>query len=127
VLLIAATGGIAAPAVGQHQRLALLNQLEAGHWELRDRATRAPAMHICLHNGRRLIQLRHPSSVCEQLIVSEIPSEVTVQYTCRGRGYGRTNIRLETGRLVQIQSQGIADGLPFDFALEGRRIGNCAF
>jgi hypothetical protein len=105
----------------------MLNQLEAGHWELRDRATRAPAVQICLHDGRRLIQLRHPLSVCEQLIVSENPGEVTVQYTCRGRGYGRTNIRRETGRLVQIQSQGIADGLPFDFALEGRRIGNCAF
>ena len=29
-------------------------------------------------------------------------TEVTVQYTCRGRGYGRTHIRRETNRLVQI-------------------------
>ena len=48
-----------------------------------------------------------------------------MQYTCRGRGYGRTHIRRETGRLVQIESQGIVDGLPFDFVAEGRRIGEC--
>ncbi len=81
---------------------------------------------ICLQDGRRLIQLRHPSSACERLIVADSPGEVTVQYTCRGRGYGRTHIRLETGRLVQIESQGILDGLPFDFVAEARRIGECA-
>lgn len=125
-LLIAVTCGLVAPAVGQRQGLAMLNQLEGGRWELRDRATRAPVVQICLQDGRRLIQLRHPSSICEQLIISDNPGEVTVQYTCRGRGYGRTNIRRETGRLVQIESQGIVDGLPFDFAAEGRRIGDCA-
>ena len=125
-LLIAATCGLAAPAVGQRQGLAMLNQLESGNWELRDRATRSPVQQICLHDGRKLIQLRHPASVCEQLIVADSPGEVTVQYTCRGRGYGRTNIRRETGRLVQIESQGIVDGLPFNFAAEARRIGDCA-
>jgi hypothetical protein len=48
-----------------------------------------------------------------------------VQYTCRGRGYGRTHIRRETSRLVQIDTQGIADGRPFAFAAEARRVGDC--
>ncbi len=126
VLLIAATAGFAAPASGQRQVLAMLNQLESGQWELRDRDSRASVGQLCLHDGRRLIQLRHPASQCEQLIVADNPGDVTVQYTCRGRGYGRTHIRRETGRLVQIESQGIVDGLPFDFAAEGRRVGNCA-
>lgn len=125
-LLIAVAAGFAAPANGQRQGLAMLGQLESGHWELRDRASRAPVEQLCLRDGRRLIQLRHPSSQCEQLIVSDTPGDVTVQYTCRGRGYGRTHIRRETGRLVQIESQGIVDGLPFDFAAEGRRVGDCA-
>ena len=125
-LLIVAASGFAAPAVGQRQGLAMLNQLEGGHWELRDRDTRAPVEQLCLRDGRRLIQLRHPVSQCEQLIVADNPSDVTVQYTCRGRGYGRTHIRRETGRLVQIESQGIVDGLPFEFAAEGRRVGDCA-
>ena len=49
-----------------------------------------------------------------------------VQYTCRGKGYGRTQIRRESNRLVQIDSQGIADGLPFSFSAEARRVGDCA-
>ena len=125
-LLMVAAAGFAAPALGQRQGLAMLNQLESGHWELRDRDSRAPVEQLCLRDGRRLIQLRHPASQCEQLIVADTPGEVTVQYTCRGRGYGRTHIRRETGRLVQIESQGIVDGLPFDFAAEGRRVGDCA-
>jgi len=125
-LLMVAAAGFAVPALGQRQGLAMLNQLESGHWELRDRDSRAPVEQLCLRDGRRLIQLRHPASQCEQLIVADSPGEVTVQYTCRGRGYGRTHIRRETGRLVQIESQGIVDGLPFDFAAEGRRVGDCA-
>jgi len=50
---------------------------------------------------------------------------VTVQYTCRGLGYGRTAIRRESSRLVQVQSQGIAEGLPFEISGEARRIGDC--
>ena len=110
VMLAAAAVGFAAPAAGQRQPLARLDQLESGRWELRPRDARGSSEQICLQDGRRLIQLRHPASVCQRLIVSDGPGEVTVQYTCRGRGYGRTHIRRETGRLVQIH---VAD----DFAL----------
>lgn len=124
--LAMAAVALAAPASGQRQSLAMLDQLESGRWELRMRDTRGSAEQICLRDGRRLIQLRHPSlSACERLIVSDGPGEVIVQYTCRGRGFGRTQIRRETGRLVQIQSQGVLDGLPFDVVAEGRWIGAC--
>ena len=43
-----------------------------------------------------------------------------------GRGYGRTHIRRETSRLIQIQSQGIADGLPFEFCCRRPPVGDCA-
>ena len=126
VVLMAAAAGLAAPASGQRQALAMLDQLDSGRWELRSRDARGPGEQICLRDGRRLIQLRHPATLCDRLIVSDDPNEVTVQYTCRGRGYGRTHIRRETGRLVQIETQGIVDGLPFDFAAEGRRVGDCS-
>lgn len=118
--------GLAVPATGQRPPLAMLDQLEGGRWELRMRDTRAGAEQICLRDGRGLIQLRHPVNVCEKLIVSDGPGEVIVQYTCRGRGFGRTHIRRETGRLVQIESQGVLDGLPFDVVAEARRVGECA-
>lgn len=115
----------AVPASGQRPALAMLGQLEAGRWELRARDS-GSVERICLRDTRRLIQLRHPGDSCERLIVDDGATEVTVQYTCRGRGYGRTHIRRETNRLVQIDTQGIAGGLPFAYAVEGRRVGDCA-
>ena len=41
-----------------------------------------------------------------------------MHYTCPGAGHGRTSIRSETNRLVQIDTQGIADGKPFSQAIE---------
>lgn len=122
----AAAIGLSVPAAGQRQPLAMLDQLESGRWELRMRDARAGSEQICLRDGRRLIQLRHPANTCDRQIVSDGPGEVIVQYTCRGRGFGRTHIRRETGRLVQIESQGVVDGLPFDVVAEARRIGDCA-
>lgn len=112
-------------ATGQRPALAMLNELDAGRWELRVRDD-GSVERLCLPDAKRLIQLRHPADACERLIVTDAASEVTVQYTCRGRGYGRTHIRRETSRLVQIDTQGIADGLPFAFAAEARRVGDCA-
>lgn len=103
----------------------MLDQLEPGRWEVRLRDGSGRASQVCLDNGRKLIQLRHEALICERLVVDDRVDQVTVQYTCRGRGYGRTTIRRETGRLVQIETQGIAEGLPFDFAAEARRMGDC--
>ena len=124
-LTLTAACALAAPAYGGGPSLAMLDQLEAGRWELRDRDGAAP-QRICLPNGRRLIQLRHSGLACDSFIVKDSPSEVVVQYTCQGRGYGRTQIRRETNRLVQVQSQGIVDGLPFEFSVEARRVGECS-
>lgn len=116
----------AAPAAGQRQALVMLDRIQTGQWELVARDGSRARERVCLRDGRRLIQWRHPASTCERLIVDDTATEVTVQYTCRGQGFGRTSIRMETSRLFQMQTQGIANGLPFDFAAEGRYIGPCA-
>lgn len=120
------SAGAAVPAASQKPALAMLDQLDKGRWELRIRGEATPPERMCLGDARRLIQLRHPTAGCDRLVVVDSDSEVTVQYTCRGLGYGRTHIRRETSRLVQIDSQGIADGLPFAFTAEARRVGDCA-
>lgn len=123
-LLTAALLAVAAPAFGGGPGLAMLDQLDNGEWELRERAG-APAQRICLQSGRQLVQLRHPRLICQIFIAEDGASQVVVQYTCKGRGYGRTRVRRETGQLVQLDTQGIADGLPFDFSVEARRVGEC--
>ena len=129
VLMVATAIGsglaVSWPAEAQHRQLAMLDELDFGRWELRFRSQQDPSQRICLRNGRTLIQIRHPAQTCDRLVVEDSIDSVTVQYTCRGHGYGRTHIRRETDQLIQLESQGVAEGLPFDFRAEGRRIGDC--
>lgn len=103
----------------------MLDQIPDGRWELHFRGRPDLVQRLCLRDARTLIQLRHPEQACDRIVVEDGNDAVTVQYTCRGRGYGRTHIRRETAKLIQVESQGIAGGLPFDFAAEGRRVGDC--
>ena len=124
--IVAAIGGLflLAPATAQGPELAMLQSLEKGSWEIRIRDD-GRTSRVCLARGTELIQIQHKQSNCGRFVVEDMPGRVTVQYTCTGHGYGRTTIRREGARLVQIQSQGIQDGLPFDFTAEARRVGSC--
>lgn len=104
--------------------LAMLDSLDRGAWQLQYRDGTGVGR-ICLRTGRELIQLRHPAQGCERVVVSDNATDVTVQYTCAAKGYARTRIRMETHGLVQIESQGIAGGKPFQLAAEARRVGSC--
>jgi hypothetical protein len=124
--LVAGFALSSAEGLAQLRPAVMLDQLEDGEWELRLRDQPGAPRHICLGDARKLIQLRHPGQNCTQVIVEDTPDSVTVQYTCRGRGYGRTHVRREADNLVQIDSQGIARGRPFSFDAEARRVGSCA-
>lgn len=108
----------------QGVQLAMLDRLTPGLWEIRMRDG-GQSERLCLDDGRRLIQLRHPNLACRQFVVDDDPSAVTVHYTCPGQGTGRTHLRFETSRLVQIESAGVASRLPFDIVAEARRVGDC--
>lgn len=123
-VLAAALVGLAVPVVAQAPELAMLSSLTQGNWELRLRSDNSRRT-ICVRTGRELIQLQHPQAGCSHFVVEDEPGEVTVQYTCRGDGYGRTSIRREGSGLVQVSSQGIQGGMPFSLAGEARRIGPC--
>lgn len=113
-----------APVSAQAPELAMLDTLERGAWDLRLRSE-GRTTRICVRTGRELIQIRHRQPTCDRFIVQDDANEVTVQYTCRGNGYGRTNIRKEGSDVVQIRSQGIHGGAPFSFEGEARHVGSC--
>lgn len=117
-------GALAVPSAAQAPALTMLDSLQSGEWEVRYRDGTAPKR-FCVRSGRELIQIRHKEPNCNRFVVEDGTNEVTVQYTCRGNGYGRTNIRKESKVLVQLESQGIEGGLPFSFTAEGRRTGVC--
>jgi len=129
IVKLALAGGAALlafgiPATAQTDGLVMLSGLAKGEWTVRYRDGSVERK-ICVRSGMELIQLRHTDRDCSRFVVEDDASKVTVQYTCPGNGYGRTNIRRETGSLVQIESQGIASGLPFQFGAEARRTGSC--
>lgn len=124
--LVAGLGFLApqVPATAQESGLSMLDGLAKGSWAVRTRGetTTRP---ICVRTGRELIQIRHRQNGCNRFVVEDGANEVTVQYACPGNGYARTSIRRESADLVQIESQGIADGLPFELTAEARRVGSC--
>lgn len=121
-VLLALGAGSALAAQGD--ALAMLSKLPRGQWVVSSRDG-GPSRTICLGDPVQLVQLRHAGSACSRFVVEDAADKVTVQYTCKGNGYGRTSIRRETSTLVQIESQGIQGGLPFQFKAEARRTGAC--
>ena len=119
----ALAGATAVPA--QAPSLAMLDGLEKGSWQLRERGSDTVLQTVCVGDARRMIQIQHPRANCSRYIIEDTPKSVTVHYTCPGAGHGRTSIRSETNRLVQIDTQGIADGKPFSQSIEARRTGGC--
>lgn len=103
----------------------MLTRLEAGQWELRAGSGNARIAAICLGNPILLTQPRHGAAPCTRDVVAADADSMTVNYSCPGQGRGRTTIRFETPRLVQIDSQGLDRGMPFAMRAEARRIGPC--
>lgn len=115
---------LANPGQAQGPELKMLDTLTKGNWNLRIRDDGSQRS-VCVRDGREFVQLQHRESGCSRFVVNDGPNAVTVQYTCRGNGYGRTSIRREGDGLVQIQTQGIHNGTPFSYSAEGRHTGRC--
>lgn len=117
--------GFAAPAPAARP-IKALTLLQPGQWEIRSRDNPDANRSFCMSDAKVLLQLRHPNNVCSRFVISDTGREATVQYSCAASGNGRTSIRVETPRLVQIETQGVADQSPFAFSAEARRVGECA-
>ncbi|MGK2908514.1 MAG: hypothetical protein ACSLE1_01720 [Sphingobium sp.] len=101
-----------------------LAALEPGQWSLKDRES-GKVRKLCLGDTRQLLQLSHPNLQCGRFVVTDAERQVSVTNDCGAAGNERTDIRIETPRLFQLQSQGISNGAPFALTFEGRRIGAC--
>ena len=112
------------PSSARAPELAMLETLNDGAWTLRLRSE-GTSQRICVRTGREFIQIRHRQPNCDRFVVQDEADVVTVQYTCRGNGYGRTTIRREGPDVVQVRSQGIYGGAPFSIEGEARHSGSC--
>lgn len=115
----------AVPASARPPRIAALQSLQPGEWELRARGEEQHPRRICARDVRRLLQTEHARHACRMFVISDSNNAASVTYDCAAAGSGRTDIRVETPRLAQIRSQGVANGAPFASAMEARRVGDC--
>lgn len=118
-VLFFGTGGAQADSAA----LQALKSIERGQWQLRE-GTGAPRQ-LCLGDPSALLQIQHGNIPCTHRVVENSANTATITYSCPGHGHGRTRISVETPRLVRIDTQGVADGMPFAAELEGRRTGTC--
>lgn len=115
---LAAAQPVSAPAIPA------LAALETGDWTLRLTGG-SESRHMCLGDPTALLQVQHAGTQCTRHVVDNDAKTVTVHYSCAAAGSGRTTIRVETPRLVQIDTQGIRDGAPFADTFEARHTGAC--
>jgi hypothetical protein len=118
--VLAAPAGSVAPG-----SLGALSQLERGRWRVVDSG--GSELHsVCIGDPMQLVRLEHRSkSGCSEEVISSDRAGGTVQYSCSGRGFGHTSIRVETPRLARIDTQGLVGGRPFAYRAEARRVGAC--
>jgi len=113
--------GAAWPAVSQAP--GPLASVEQGRWELRAGSNAIGT--ICLGDPLLLAQPQRAPQPCSREIISSDTHSVTVNYVCPGMGRGRSVLRVETPRLVQIDSQGLHNGTPFALRAQARKTGPC--
>lgn len=117
--------GAGAKAPAQAPTPTALAPLETGLWEFKEIGGTSTSMRFCVTDVRQLLQPLQPTPVCKQFTSENAGDHAAVAYDCAARGQGRTALRVETTRLVQIDSQGISGGRPFAVRYEARRIGAC--
>lgn len=124
-LLVMPLLGLLATAADAPPPFKALATLQPGRWALSSRDGDFPARSICIGDARALLQVRQPASACTRFVIADEEKTTVVHYTCPGSGHGRTTVRVETPRLAQVETQGIADNSPFDLHIEARRVGEC--
>jgi hypothetical protein len=121
-LVLACTGGEAPAQAAEPQALVAL---APGLWEFKEVGRTGAPTRRCLTSLRELFQPVHPTLACRHFISADEADHATVAYDCAALGQGRTSLRVETRRLVQLDSQGISEGRPFAVRLEARRLSAC--
>ena len=123
-LILAATA-LAGAAVMAAARPAAFAQAAPGMWEISGYpGSKAPARE-CIGNLALLAQYEHRRQNCSSSVVSDHAPSSVIQYSCPGGGFGRTTVTMITPRSLRIETQGIANNLPFNYTLQARRIGDC--
>jgi hypothetical protein len=116
---------LATALIAAGPRPAALANAAPGQWEIAGLpGAKAPARQ-CISDPIALSQFEHGGRNCNRTIISDSPSSAVVEYNCKAAGFGRSKMTVITPRSLRIETQGISEGLPFNYVMQARRIGDC--
>jgi hypothetical protein len=126
-LMLAGIAALAVPAFAVATiSIGAREKLEAGRWQVRDLDNAVAATSVCLGDPAQLVRFGHRGKPgCSSQLLASGEEHATIQYSCRGGGYGHSAVRVETPRSVRIDTQGLSNGRPFSYRLEAQRVGPC--
>nr|NUR38294.1 hypothetical protein [Sphingomonas sp.] len=123
--ILTVSGIAAALALTAAGRLSVFAQAQPGLWEI----SGAPGTHTpirqCVADVTSLARFEHRSRGCTARILKDGGTSAQIEYSCAGAGFGHSEIELITPRSLRIATQGISDGLPFNYVLQARRVDDC--
>ena len=121
--LVLALGALPLLAAQQAPTLA---QAQPGLWEISGApGTRAPVRQ-CVTDVAALARFEHRASHCSAKLLKSAGSSTSIEYSCGAAGFGHSEVEAITPRSLRISTQGISGGLPFNYVLQARRVGDCA-
>jgi hypothetical protein len=124
VLILAAASGLFLLTAAQQP--GALGMTSPGEWELTGVPGSKVPVRQCVTDLATLAQFEHRAQHCTAKTLSDQGNSTVIQYSCAGADFGRTQIDVLTPRSLRISTQGISDGLPFNYVLQARRVGDCA-
>ena len=102
-----------------------LNQAQPGIWEISGAPGARMPVRQCVADIAALARFEHRAKTCTAKIIKDDGTSTSIQYSCGGAGFGNSEIVVLTPRSLRISTQGISEGLPFNYVLQARRIDDC--
>ena len=107
------------------QPLPTLAQTQPGLWELSGMPGAKTPVRMCVADVPSLARFEHRGKACTAKVLKQSGSLTAYEYSCRAVGFGRSDVEAITPRSLRISTQGISDGLPFNYVLQARRVDDC--
>jgi hypothetical protein len=123
---ILTVSGIAATlALTAAARPSALAQAQPGLWEISGAPGARAPIRQCVADVGTLARFEHRSRNCSARVLRDWGTSAQIEYSCGGAGFGHSEVEVITPRSLRIATQGISDGLPFNYVLQARRIDDC--
>jgi hypothetical protein len=122
--LALASAAAALSLAGARQPRALTS-ISGGLWEINGAPGSKAPVRQCLADVAVLAQFEHAGRACSRDVISDEARSTVIHYSCGAAGFGRSKIDVITPRSLTVRTQGISAGLPFNYVLLARRVGDC--